>query len=151
LAKAGRAADETAVKRFNLYCLVVREPAGNRNVVFHLSERGGGGWAWPEKFGAIALDSQLKASSERGVRLLYEYEGNPLIIPLPFPIAAYASALKAGAHWVDGKETWEVDKTQKLNDRDCWHVQVSTSFGRKRTLWVDAGAPLVVSLEERVF
>src|SRR5947207_215278 len=60
LQKAGRAADDTAVKRFNLYCLVTRQPDGGRQIAFHLSERGGGGWAWPERFGSIALDRQLK-------------------------------------------------------------------------------------------
>src|SRR5206468_2245669 len=46
---------------------------------------------------------------------------------------------------------WEVVRTQKVHDRNCWQVQVSTSFGRKRTLWIDVDFPLSVALEERVF
>ena len=151
LSKAGRAADESAVKRFNLYCLVIREPSAGRKIAFFISERGGGGWPWPERFGSISLDQNLTPQSGSGIRLLFEYEGNPLIIPLPLPVPAYAAALKAGAKWTEGKETWEVDRTQKVQDRNCWHVQVSNNFGRKRTLWVDADSPLTVALEERVF
>jgi peroxiredoxin len=151
LAKAGRTAEDTALKRFNLYCLVIRETDGGRRIAFHLNERGGGGWAWPERFGALALDRELKPQSKGAIRLLYEYEGNPLVIPLPLPVPAYAGALRAGAKWSEGKESWEVLKTQKVQDRNCWQVQVSTAFGRKRTLAVDAESPLVVSLEERVF
>lgn len=151
MSKAARAAAETPVKRFNLYCLVVRGSDGGRKVTFVVNERGGGGWSWPERFGTIALDSLFKPVSAGNPRLLYEYEGNPLTIPLPLPIPEYTAALKAGAKWTSGKEVWEVVRTQKVQDRNCWQVDVSTNFGRKRTLSIDAESPLVVSLEERVF
>src|SRR5205823_3776478 len=67
------------------------------------------------------------------------------------PVPDYTAALKAGAKWTSGKEVWEVVGTQKVQDRNCWQVDVSTNFGRKRTLAIDAESPLVVSLEERVF
>ncbi|HLJ12084.1 MAG TPA: redoxin domain-containing protein [Planctomycetaceae bacterium] len=151
LAKVARAADEKPVKRFNLYCLVIREPEGKRTMAYSLGERGGGGWAWPERFGSVSLDQELKPAPGNGIRLLYDYEGTPLVIPLPLPIPAYAGSLKAGAKWSEGKEAWEVARTQKVQDRNCWQVHVATSFGRKRTLWIDAESPLVVALEERVF
>lgn len=151
LTKASRAADDTAVKRFNLYCLVARQPDGARTIAFHVSERGGGGWPWPERFGSIAIDNQLKAAPGRAIRLLFEYEGNPVIIPLPAPVPPYFAALKSGAKWTEGKEAFEVARTQKVHDHNCWQVVVSTSLGRKRTLWIDTDAPLVVALEERVF
>lgn len=151
LSKSARAADETPVKRFILYCLVIREADGGRQLAFVLNERGGGGWPWPERFGSIALDSLFKQVSAGSPRLLYEYEGNPLSIPLPLPIPDYSASLKAGAKWMNGKEAWEVGSTQKVQDRNCWQVDVSTNFGRKRTLAIDAHSPLIVSLEERVF
>jgi peroxiredoxin len=151
LGKAGRNADDTAVKRFNLYCVAIREHDGGRRIAFHLNERGGGGWAWPERFGAVSVDRQLKPVAAGGIRLLYEYEGNPVVIPLPLPVVAYAATLKDGAKWVEGKETWEVLRTQKVQDRKCWQVQVSTAFGRKRILAIDTESPLAVALEERVF
>jgi peroxiredoxin len=149
LSKAGRATDGTAVKRFNLYALVIREPDGGRKIAYSLNERGAGGWAWPERFGSIALDGQRKPVSAGGIRLLYEYEGNPLALPLPIPVSA--AALKAGAKWTEGKEAWEVVGKQKVQEHNCWQIQVSTSFGRKRTLWVDVDSPIVIALEERVF
>lgn len=151
LTKAARAADETPVKRFNLYCLVIREPDGGRKLAFVLNERGGGGWSWPERFGAIDLDSVFKQVSAGSPRLLYDYEGNPLTIPLPVPVPDYSALLKAGAKWTVGKESWEVARTQKVQDRNCWQVEVSTNFGRKRTLAIDSESPLVVALDERVF
>ena len=149
LSKAGRAADSTAVKRFNLYALAIREPDGGRRVAYFLNERGAGGWAWPERYGSIALDGQRKPVSGGGIRLLYEYEGNPLALPLPVPVSA--AELKAGAKWTEGKETWEVVGKQKVQERNCWQIQVSTNFGRKRTLSVDVDSPIVVALDERVF
>jgi hypothetical protein len=151
LSKAARAADETPVKRFNLYCLAIREPGGGRQVAFVLNERGGGSWPWAGRFGSITLDAQFKPASAGGPRLLYEYEGNPLIIPLPLPIPEYGDQLKAGAKWMNGKEVWEVGGIEKVQDRKCWQVAVSTNFGRKRVLAIDADMPLIVTLEERVF
>lgn len=151
LSKAAQAADETPVKRFHLFCSVVREPDGTHKLVYHTNERGSGSWAWPERFGAITLDQELKPVSNGNIRLLFEYEGNPLAIPLPLPVPAYFATLKAGAKWASGKESYEVVKTQKVQDRNCWQIQVSTNMGRKRTLWVDTESPVVVALEERVF
>src|SRR6266478_5209334 len=149
LSKAGRASDGTAVKRFNLYALAIREPDGGRRIAYFLNERGAGGWAWPERFGSIALDGQQKPVSGGSIRVLYEYEGNPLALPLPIPVSD--AALKEGAKWTEGKEVWEVVGKQKVQEHNCWQVQVSTNFGRKRTMWVDVDSPIVVALEERVF
>jgi peroxiredoxin len=151
LAKAARGSDESPVKRFSLYCLVSREPSGGRQLVYFVSERGGGSLAWPERFGAVTLGTALKPAAADGLRLLYEYEGNPVAVPLPLPAVAYAASLKSGARWTEGKETWEVGRSQKMHERNCREVQVSTSFGRKRTLWVDTDSPVIVALEERVF
>ena len=150
LSRTARGADESPVKRFSLYCLVTREPAGGRRIAWFVGERGAGSLAWPERFGAVALDEALKPVAGAGARLLYEYEGNPIAVPLPLPVVAWGS-LKAGTRWTEGKETWEVGRAQKIQERDCREVQASTSFGRKRTLWIDTDAPLVVALDERVF
>ncbi|HTI49970.1 MAG TPA: redoxin domain-containing protein [Planctomycetaceae bacterium] len=151
LSKAGSATDGAAVKRFNLYCAVSREPQNGRRIVHVVNERGGGSWAWPERLGAITLDGQLRPISGGSIRLLFDYEGNPIVIPLPLPVAGFAGQLKSGAKWTEGKELWEVVKQAKVQNRDCWQLQVSTSFGRKRTLWIDIEAPIVVALEEKVF
>jgi peroxiredoxin len=151
LSKAGSATDGAAVKRFNLYCAVTREPQNGRRILHVVNERGGGGWAWPERFGAITLDGQLKPVSGGSIRLLFDYQGNPLVVPLPLPVAGYAGLLQAGAKWTEGKEAWEVVKQAKAQNRDCWQIQVSTGIGRKRTVWIDIESPLLVALEEKVF
>jgi peroxiredoxin len=151
LSKTARGSDESPVKRFSLYCLLTREPSGGRQLAYYVSERGGGSPAWPERFGAVELDAHLKPPAAGSIRLLYEYEGSPIVVPLPLPVVSFASSIKTGAKWTDGKESWEVGRQQKLHERNCWQVQVSTSFGRKRTLSIDAEMPVVVALEERVF
>lgn len=151
LTKAGREADGTAVKRFSLYGALTRDGANAHRLAFVVSERGGGGWSWPERFGSIPLGKDLKPASSAVLRLLFEYEGNPIVVSLPCPVFSAAEPLKIGAKWTEGKEAWEVVKKQKIQDRECWQIQASTNFGRKRTLWVDIETPLVVALEERVF
>ncbi|MFN0053367.1 MAG: TlpA family protein disulfide reductase [Planctomycetales bacterium] len=153
LHKAGQGADTNAnaVKRFNLYCAVSREADGGRRLDYVLNERGGGGWAWPERFGSIALNEALQPQSGGALRLLFEYEGNPLVIPLQLPVAEYHARLKPGAKWTEGRENWETVQKAKSQERDCWQVQVANNFGRKRTVWVDQAVPLLVALEEKVF
>ena len=101
LSRTARGADESPVKRFSLYCLVTREPAGGRRIAWFVGERGAGSLAWPERFGAVALDEALKPVAGAGARLLYEYEGNPIAVPLPLPVVAWGS-LKAGTRWTEG-------------------------------------------------
>lgn len=151
LSRISKDADGTAVKRFNLYGAVIAEKNAARDIVFLVSERGGGGWAWPERFGVAGTDAGFKPTGKSAPRLLYEYEGTPVVIPLPLPAMALAGELKQGAKWKEGNQAFEVVKKTKVQDRECWQVDVSTNFGRKRTLWIDVNSPLLVSLEERVF
>jgi peroxiredoxin len=151
LIKATREAEGTAVKRFSLYCAVTRLDGGARRLAFVVSERGAGGWSWPERFGVVEHDRELAQKSSPGPRLLYDYEGSPVVVSLPSPLAAFAGKLKPQARWAEGKETWEVVRQAKVFERDCWQIQVSTAIGRKRTLWVDTTAPIVVAAEEAVF
>ena len=150
LSKAGQAADANAVKRFSLYSALIFGNAGPR-LVHSINERGAGAWAWPERFGEIEFDPSYNVRSGRPIRLLFDYQGTPVVVPLPVPVAGFADKLKAGARWTEGKETWEVKDQATVADRKCWVIQVSTGIGRKRTVWVDVEQPIVVALEERVF
>jgi peroxiredoxin len=151
LSRGVQASEDAPVKRFNLYAAVTPEPTAGRRIAFAVSERGSGGWPWPERFGAILLDAQLNAAATTGIRLLYDYEGNPVVIPLPLPVLPIVGQLRQGTRWNHGKETWSVTGTRKIDQRDCWQIEVSTNIGRKRTLSIDAECPLLVALEERVF
>lgn len=149
--KVTRDADGTPVKRFTVYCVVAAAKDGQRQLAFAFEERGGGGWPWPERFGSVALDAAFKPKAAVPLRLLYDHEGTPTIIPLPMPLFAAFDQLKAGAEWTQGREAWEVVRQQKVQDRTCWQVSVTTNVGHKRTLWIETGSPLVVSCEERIF
>ena len=150
LEKVARQQEPMAVKRFSLYALL-SGAEGQRSLAFVLDERGGGSWAWPERYGRKPLDKDLAIQDAPPFRLLHEHDGTPNKIALVSPIFAGWLRLKANATWNEGRDTWTVTGTQPVQERKCWTVEVSTGFGRKRTLWVDQELPIVVALEERVF
>jgi len=145
LVKGAREAEGTAVKRFSLYCQVERAPQGARRLAFAISERGAGGWAWPERFGVVAYNADLVATAAPGPRLLYEYDGSPVVIGLPSPLAGFAGKLKPQARWAEGKETWEVVRQTKVYERDCWLAPVVVAA--EETLFVGQGDEHHLTLE----
>jgi alkyl hydroperoxide reductase subunit AhpC len=151
LVKVDRDSDGQAVKRFSLYCLVEKSPSGGRDIAFWMDERGGGAWPWPERFGQITLGPKLQATNAVQLRLLQEHNGTNNSLRIPRPLFEFADKLQAGASWNNESTGFEVKKVTKIQDRECWQVDVSTNFGRKRTLWVQKDSPLVVELEERLF
>lgn len=150
LVRGVRSGEGTPVKRFTLYVLAAKQ-GDQRQITWFLTERGGGAWSWPERLGTLNLGSDLKPAAGKGVSLLYDYDGSPTVLAVPFPIVEFAGKLTPQATWTVGKETWEVLKPTRLADRDCWQVAVTTGFGRKRTVWVQTDAPVMVALEEKIF
>jgi alkyl hydroperoxide reductase subunit AhpC len=153
LSKAGKDSDGQAVKRFTVYALVTKPAAGaGRELGFLVDERGGGSWAWPERFGRIALDGAPANGPAASLKLLYDHQGNLNAVRVPRPLFEQVDQLQPGAAWKVGNEAYEVVKQgAKIQNRTCWQVEVSTNFGRKRTLWIEKDTPLLVALEERVF
>ena len=151
LSKISREAEDAVVKRVTVFGLATKAAAGGYDLAFVVDERGGGGWAWPERYGELKVNAQLQAAGGRKPRVLHNYEGNLHAIPLVSPIFPFADKLQEKATWQEDKESYEVAGVEKLQDRDCWRVEVATSFGRKRTIWVQQGGPLVVAAEEKVF
>ena len=151
LVKVSRDAESPPVKRFSLYCLVKKTTGGGRDVAFLVDERGGGTWPWPERFGQVALSSKLLPTNAAQLRLLQEHNGTNQSIRIPRPVFEFVDKLQAGATWNNDANAFEVKRAAKVQDRDCWQVDVSTNFGRKRSLWVQKDSPLVVELEERLF
>lgn len=145
-----RNGEGSPVKRFTLFALV-RPTESGREVTWFLTERGAGSWSWPERFGQLTFNSEWAPTAGTPPRLLYDYEGTPTVLGFPLPLVDYFPKLKAGAQWLEGKESWEVLEAVQKQDRDCWQVQVSTGFGKKRTVWVLRDSPLLVSVEEKVF
>jgi alkyl hydroperoxide reductase subunit AhpC len=151
LVKLERDSEGQPVKRFSLYCLVEKSPSGGRDIAFLMDERGGGAWAWPERYGQITLGPKLQPTNVTQLRLLQEHNGTNNVIRIPRPVFEFADKLQAGATWNNDSTGFEIKKVAKIQDRECWQVDVSTNFGRKRTLWVQKESPLVVELEERLF
>lgn len=150
LVKVSRDGEGQPVKRFSLYCLLKPTDSG-RELAYLVDERGGGTFPWPERYGVIGLDAQLKAPGPSRIRILQDHDGNQNVIKIPRPIFEFADKLSNGVTFEQDSMTYETKKGSKIQERDCWQVDVSTNFGRKRTLWVQKDSPLVVELEEKVF
>ena len=138
------------IKRFQLYGLMRREGEG-RQMRWFLTERGAGGWSWPERFGTVQFDAEGVPTPAEPLRLMYDYNGAPTPLALPFPIVDYFGRLKPGGQWTTGKESWEVQQQVALNERPCWKVAATTGIGRRRTVWVLESAPLIASSEGNLF
>lgn len=151
LVKLARDSEGQPVKRFSVYCLVKKNAAGGRDLAFLMDERGGGTWPWPERYGQVSLNSKLQATNAAQLRLLQDHNGTPHSLRVPRPVFEFADQLQAGATWNSESNAFEVKRAAKIADRDCWQVDVSTNFGRKRSLWIQKDSPLLVELEERLF
>lgn len=150
LVKLARDAEGAPVKRFSMYCLVKKNGEG-RDLAFLIDERGGGTWPWPERFGQISLNSKLTPTNAVQLRLLQDHNGTPHSLRIPRPVVEFAGQIQAGAKWNAEGHAYDVKRVGKRQDRDCWQVDVSTNFGRKRSLWIQKDSPLLVELEERLF
>lgn len=151
LVKLARDTEGQPVKRFSLYCLVKKSADGGRDIAFLMDERGGGAWPWPERFGQVSLNPKLKPTNAAQLRLLQDHNGTMHSLRIPRPVFEFVDQLQAGATWNNGSDAFEVKRASKIQDRDCWQVDVSTNFGRKRSLWIQKESPLLVELEERLF
>jgi peroxiredoxin len=149
LTPTGRNSDGFESKQFDIFCLLVNRDDG-RDLAFLVDEAGGGGWAWPERFGVIAFDRSNKATNRTRIRLLHNHDGTKFPVSVRSPVFQYGDKLKAGAEWKDGKQAYEVLRTRKFKGRDCWVVDVSTNFGHQQTLFVSKESHLIVSAEQRI-
>lgn len=158
LAKVGRNGPEQPLKRFTFYALVSRTGQGKR-LAYLTDERGGGTWAWPERFGILELNGKYAAADGATIRLLAEHEGLPNPINLRQPLFEFADKLnqidkdEGDEDWTSGQSSYEVaEGSKKIKDRDCTIIRVSTNNGRKQRLWVSKeDNTLVVAVEQQVF
>lgn len=142
--------DGTPVKRFSVDAVFIPARTGGK-LVFLVDEDGGGGWAWPERFGVIDLDRGYNPTGKDRIQLLHTHDGTQYPIPVRQPLFEYADKLQNGADWKVGKRTYEVQRKQKIDQRECWRIASSGRIGHVETIWVDAARPLVIKLEQTVF
>ena len=150
LTQIGRKANGTPVKRFSVYALVTKSGAESNNVTYLIDERGGGGWAWPERFGQINLDPQNQPTNNAKIQVLHNHEGTLYPLAVRQPLFEFADKIKEGATWNAGKLAYEVGRLKKVAGRDCRQIEVANSFGRRQAIWVERNSPLVVAAEQRV-
>jgi len=154
LARVTRAATEQPYKKFTLLAIATRRVDGTR-MTYLTDERGGGTWAWPERFGLLELNSQNKPANEATIRLLAEHEGHLNPIALRQPFFEFPEQLREDAEgeWVSGPQSYEVaDGTKRIKDLECHVVRVSTNNGRKQRLWIStADNTLLVAAEQQIF
>lgn len=154
LAKVGRNGAEQPLKKFTLYSVVTKQGDGKR-LAYLTDERGGGSWAWPERFGTLDLNAKNAAANGSTIRVLAEHEGVPHPINLRQPIFEFADKLAEDEEldWTSGQSSYEVaEETKKVKDRECHIVRVSTNNGRKQRLWISkADKTLLVAAEQQVF
>ncbi len=140
----------TEAKSFSIYALTIAGDDGTTQLAWSLEERGGGGWAWPERFGLLAPGSADKTKT-RPIRLLHMHDGIQEPLPVRSPVFEFKEKLAAEASWSDGRYEYLVTRKRKVKDRDCWQVEVTSNIGRAQTIIVEAATGVLVSLDEKVF
>lgn len=134
-------------KSFQVTGLVIGE-AGGQSLLYQVDERGGGGWAWPERFGNLPLS---QPGPQAAIQILHIHDGTPNAIPVRRPVFEFPERLKADESWTDGQFEYVVGRVRKLQGRDCWPIEVASANGRHQSLNVDAGSGAIVTAEQRVF
>mgnify|MGYP003390244477 CR=1 FL=1 len=154
LARVTRGTAEQPLKKFTLLAIAARQADGIK-LSYLTDERGGGNWAWPERFGSLELNAKNKPANDAAIRLLGEHEGHFYPLPIRQPFFEHPEQLgeDADGDWISGTYSYEVaEGTKKVKDRNCAVVRVSTNNGRKQRLWVDqADNTLLVAAEQQVF
>jgi alkyl hydroperoxide reductase subunit AhpC len=163
LGKASRDGETTGepAKRFDLYCLATPLGEDGRNVTFVLDEHGGGGWAWPARFGRVTTDAKGHPSKLR-IRLLHEHDGQQYVLFVPFPFFEFADRLAKDARWEAPRESefanqrdsapwkYRVASSSKVGSHNCWRVDVTNNFGPQESVWIDKTSGLLAKAERRI-
>jgi alkyl hydroperoxide reductase subunit AhpC len=158
LSRVTRGSVDQPMKKFTVFAVASRQAEGTK-LTYFTDERGGGSWAWPERFGIVDLNDNQKAAQDAAIRLLAEHEGHLYPIPLRQPFFEHADKLKI-LDTDDGEDTWEAgsfsyevaEGAKKIKERDCHLIRVSTNNGRKQRLWVSKqDNALLVAAEQQVF
>ncbi|MEO8494607.1 MAG: redoxin family protein [Planctomycetota bacterium] len=146
VAEKGSAAETE--KTFKLSLLVSDLRPTGAGVYWALEEQGRGGWSWIHRFGHYQTG---QSDAEGQPTLLYERPEGTNEIQLMTPLYFRDSPLADGAKWQEGRFDHEVAGTGKLGDASAWKVEVSNAYGPKRSMLIDQGNPLILSLKENVF
>jgi len=105
----------TTVKSFTLTAQFVPGEANGADLVYQVDERGGGGWAWPERFGRVALS----AAEGSAIRLLQTFDGTDYPVAVRRPVFEYLDRLQPDASWSIGQHQYTCVRTTTQKGREC--------------------------------
>lgn len=150
LVPTGRGASRVPVKKFTLYCLATGDRK-NASLTFVVDEQGGGGWAWPERYGRIPLQGVFRPLGSTRVRLLHTHLETKYPLTIQQPLFEFTSELESRDSWTAGRNKYTVAGDEKIGKRNCRRVDVEGRVGRRRTVWVAEKSPIVVKSRQVVF
>ena len=151
LTQVSRRGDSPApVKQFDLYAILRSVDSGQE--CFHvITERGGGGWAWPERFGLAEINGKHQRTGGRPPHVLHLHDGVKYPVETPLPLFEFADRLAADASWTSGRLEYVVKRSTEIAGKTCWQVEATDNFGRRQSFFVEQNGSLLVAAERRVF
>jgi hypothetical protein len=150
LEATGRDATGAPVKRFSYFGLLKKTDIGGHDLSFVIEERGGSGWAWPERFGNIRFDRTGSPGGALRIKILHEHNGTLYPLQMQQPLFEFTNQIQDGATWNSGPYSYKVGSTKKIGKHTCREILVSTNFGKAHTIWVDVESPLVIKAVQKV-
>lgn len=150
LTQISRQGESAPAKQFDLYALLRSVDTGQE--CFHLvTERGGGGWAWPERFGVALINEENRRTGGRPPHVLHLHDGVKYPVETPLPLFEFADRLSADASWTSGRLEYAVKRETSVAGKPCWQVDATDNFGRRQTFFVEKDSAVLVAADRRVF
>ncbi len=137
-------------KEFQLSMMIDNADANSTSLCWTMSERGAGGWSWPDHFGRLKITAMGAVEGE-SPSLNMEREDGDYLVPVRLPIARFDAPLTLGRQWSEGKSQHEVVDDEPVKERPAWKVVVTGPIGVKSTYWVDKESWRILMLDETVF
>ena len=147
---SNRGRNAPAEKQFDIYVLV--QSHGDGHVCFYsVTERGGGAWAWPERFGQIVLNDNNKRVEGRPIHILHTHDGTKYPLELAQPLNRFAGKIGISDSWVSGKLKYSVHGEKQIGKRFVSHISGVDNFGRRQNEFIEKDGSLIVAADRRVF
>lgn len=131
-------------KGFAVTWLLTRREGKGADAAFVTTEENAA-LPWPARFGFGLPDG------EHGPRIGYRFDEKGHVVPLPGAILKDADRLAPGGELIDGPLKLTVTDERTVAGRECRIVEISTNFGREKTVAVEKSTGLIVRHEETVF
>jgi peroxiredoxin len=147
-------ADDRPLRSFRIHFLATEiTPAGGCQLAWVLEEEAGTPrWMWAQRFGSVAFNKSLQATSDRETAAIQgERDGSVRVIPLKLPLWSAQDRLMPNARWEEGETRYEVMGRDQVGSRRCWKVGVSNRLGPSEVVWIDEQEPIVLRHRELVF